>query len=292
VTRLRDVVRDYRAPTGGLPGDPGLFGPGSAVWRLHRERALLLGGGRALLMQLAHPLVAAGVADHSGFDRDPWERLWSTLDAVLTVTFGDREQARAATERVTALHATVVGERDGIAYSALDPELMVWVHATLVDSGLVAYERLVSRLAVAEKERYLGEMRAFAGAFGVPTEAIPSDLGAFGAYVNRQVSELEVSGEARRLALGILRPPVPRTAAPVRELQRLLTVGLLPSRLRSAYGLRWSPGRERAFGAACGCVRGVLTAPLPRRLRWWPHAVEAERRAGRFGGGAALTSMG
>src|SRR5437899_10937020 len=96
MVRLSDVLSGFPHPVRGEPGDPGLFGPGSAAWSINARAWLVLGGGRALLLQIAHPLVAAAVADHSGFDRDPWERLWGTLDAVLNVTFGDTNQAHDA----------------------------------------------------------------------------------------------------------------------------------------------------------------------------------------------------
>src|SRR5436309_11738206 len=126
------------SPDPGRPGDPGLFGPDSVAWRVNGETAMLLGGPRALLMQIAHPAVAAGVAEHSDFPHEPYRRLWRTIDSMLTISFGDAVQSRQAAERVTALHTRVKGP----TYDALDPELLMWVHATLVDSALVVHERL------------------------------------------------------------------------------------------------------------------------------------------------------
>src|SRR5439155_12475986 len=128
------------------------------VRRITRERVMLLGGPRALLLQIAHPMVAAGVADHSGFDRDPWERLWSTLDVVLDVVFGDTVRAGAAASRVTALHHDVAGSRDGIPYRALDPDLLLCVHATLVDSALVTSRTFVEPPSAPAEEAYYQEI--------------------------------------------------------------------------------------------------------------------------------------
>ncbi len=277
MTTFAEVLASYPRPIPGVPGDPGLFGPYSAVWRNNGERVLLLGGGRALLMQLAHPIVAAGVADRSGFERDPWERLWGTLEAVLAVTFGDTVQAHGAADRVTAMHRNVTGERDGVPYAALDPALLLWVHATIVDSSLVTYERFVRRMPRPTKERYFLEMRAFARAFAVPDAVLPPDLVAFEAYVASMLPRLHVSDEANRLASRVLEPPVPAALRPARALQRLVTVGLLPRSIREGFGLPWSGSRERAFRAIAAAIRNTLPL-VPRRLRAWPHALEAARR--------------
>jgi hypothetical protein len=138
-----EAARPRLLPEGlppGIPGDPGWFGSDSQVWRVWRERLLLLGGPAALLLQLAHPLIAAGVAAHSSFRDDPLRRLRATLDATLTVVFGDRRQAQMAAARVGKLHQRVRGRLPmkagcfpaGTVYRASDPQLALWVHATLV----------------------------------------------------------------------------------------------------------------------------------------------------------------
>jgi uncharacterized protein (DUF2236 family) len=248
------------------------------VWRVNGETAMLLGSGRALLMQIAHPMVAAGVADHSDFEAGAFDRLWRTLDAVLTVAFGDTEQALAAADHVTGIHRRVVGRRGGRSYSALDPDLLLWVHATLVDTALVTYPRFVGPLAPGDQERYYQEMKRFAGSFGVPPEILPPDLVDFRRYLQEAVATLEVTPEARRLVIGILAPPAPGLLAPVRGLLRASTVGLLPGRLRGAFGLAWEPARDRALGTAAGAVRRTLPA-LPSKVRMWPHARAAMARS-------------
>ncbi len=279
-TLVRGVSRVFRGfprPVPGREGDPGAFGPGSMVWRVNGETATILGGGRALLMQIAHPLVAAGVADHSDFGADAFARLWRTLGSVLTVAFGDAESSRAAAEHVTEIHRGVVGSRDGREYRALDPSLLLWVHATLVDSALVTYERFVGQLAPGDRERYHKEMKAFAAAFLVPEEVVPPCLSDLEAYIADTLSGLEVSDEAQRLAEGILRPGAPAVLRPVEALLQAATIGLLPPSVREGFGLRWTSRRERALDALAWAVRRSLPL-LPARVRRWPHALEAERR--------------
>jgi uncharacterized protein (DUF2236 family) len=271
------VFGGFPRPDPGRTGDPGLFGPGSMVWRVNGETAMLFGSGRALLMQIAHPMVAAGVADHSDFRADAFSRLWRTLDAVLTVAFGDTRQAEAAADRVTQVHRRVSGMRSGEPYRALDPELLLWVHATLVDSALVTYRGFVGPIDPADEERYHQEMKRFAVAFQVPSELLPADLAAFRRYLAQTVAGLEVSVEARRLAEGILSPPVRGPLVPARGLLRLAAVGLLPPAVRGRFGLAWSPLRERELSLAAAAVRRTLPA-LPAKVRRWPHARLAEAR--------------
>jgi uncharacterized protein (DUF2236 family) len=277
VRGLGEVVRGFPDPPPGRAGDPGLFGPGSVAWTINAESVLLLGGGRALLMQVAHPLVAAGVADHSDLDAEPFGRLWRTVDAALSVIFGDHDRAGAAADRVNGIHAGVFGERGGAAYSALDPALLLWVHATLVDSSIEAYERLVRPIPTAVRERYYLEMRRMGTAFGVPEAAHPPTYVDFRAYVRGLVASLDVGDESRRIARRVLSPDAPLVLAPAGLFTGLLTVGLLPPRIRDGLGLRWNGATERAFSAASAAVRACVPL-LPDRVRRWPHAREAERR--------------
>jgi uncharacterized protein (DUF2236 family) len=278
---LREVFIGFpRAPEAGREGDPGLFPVGSIARTINAETILLLGGGRALLMQIAHPLVAAGVADHSGFPGRPFARLWRTLDTTLRVSFGDADQSRDAAARVTGVHRRVRGERGGTPYRAMDPDLLLWVHATLVDTALVTYERFVRPLGEPARQAYYREMSRQALAFGVPPEALPADLATFLDYVSSTVQRLEVTDEARALAADILRPPAPRSLAPVASAMRLITIGTLPEPLRARYGTDWSPGRERLLDAVAAVSRGAVPL-LPSALRRWPHARAAAARIAR-----------
>jgi len=277
VRGVGEVVRGFPRPERGRHGDPGLFGPASLAWTINAESILLLGGGRALLMQVAHPMVAAGVADHSDFTIAPFDRLWRTVDTALTVIFGDSAQWRSAVERVHRIHTGVGGERAGAPYSALDPELLLWVHATLVDSSIEAYHRLVRPMPLGVRERYYAEMRRMGTAFGVPDELHPPTYPDFRSYLARSMSALEIGDECRAVARRVLYPPAPRVLWPAGIASGLLSVGLLPPPIRSGLGLRWNRGTQELFTVAAAVVRSTLPL-LPDRVRRWPHARLAEQR--------------
>lgn len=279
VARVADVVRGFPRPARGVRGDPGLFGPASLAWRVNAESVLLLGGGRALLMQVAHPLVAAGVADHSDFTEQPFDRLWRTVDTALTVIFGDASQWRAAVRRVNAIHARVRGSHLGTPYSALDPALLLWVHATLVDSSIAAYDGFVRPMPLAARERYYLEMRAMGSAFGVPEGLHPPTYADFRSYLERTIAGLDMTDECRALARIVLTPAAPPVLMPAGLLAGLASVGLLPPRIRSGLGLRWNRAAQIAFRALAATLR--TTVPLlPDRVRLWPHARVAAHRVG------------
>jgi uncharacterized protein (DUF2236 family) len=255
---------------------PSLFRPDSVTWRINQEPALLLGGGRALLMQLAHPGVAAGVAEHSDFQRRPLARLVRTLDLTLALTFGTREQAMAAARQINVVHQRV----RGAGYSATDPRLLLWVHATLIDSALATYAAFVRPLSAAERGAYYQEAKLLGGLLGLASARYPGELAEFEAYVTGMVAgdELAVDARARRLAQAVLRPPVRRVPPPVFRPVEAVTAGLLPERLRLAYDLRWGAPERLAVAAA---RRGLPLAIrlLPARFRQVPPAREARRAA-------------
>src|ERR1035437_3259041 len=186
---------------------------------MHRdyEHALLLGGGRALLMQVAHPLVAAGVTEHSSYQAGPWRRLEHTLDAMGAIIFGSREEADQVATHVRKIHATVNGTLKttsgvfpaGTVYDASDPELLMWVHATLVDSSLLSYQALVGPLNDAEQEEYYQEMKVVAKLFGVTEEALPADLAAFRVWLQARLAsdEICVTPAALEVAEAVFHPP-------------------------------------------------------------------------------------
>lgn len=266
-------------------GLDGLFGPESITWRVGREAVLLLGGGRALLMQVAHPLVAAGVADHSDFRADPLGRLRRTLDAVLTVAFGSSSEARAAARRVQRIHDGVRGSlaEDGgrwaarTPYAANDPELLLWVHATLVDTAVQVYERYVGPLSAEERARYYEESKVTARAFGVPKSVLPPTMDAFSAYLERTIAALTVTATARDIAASVLRPAVALVPSALFDALSVVTAGLLPERLRRDFGLPWNAARRIAFEGAGAALRWTLPV-IPGALRHMPAARAAERR--------------
>ena len=268
---FRDVAAGFPRASAPPSRPSSLFPPRSVTRRLTAERALMLGGGRALLMQLAHPLVAAGVADHRDRQRLSWDRLWGTLDAVLSIVFGNQEQVSATGGRIGSLHREVTGDREGRPYRALDPDLLLWVHATLVDSATVTWECFVGPLARPARARHYQEMKAFAGVFGLAPQDLPASFDDFERYLSSTIAGLEVSSEAKVLAAEVLRPPAPPVLLPALALHRLVTVGLLPETIREGFELPWSPARERSFRLAAATIRGFLPM-LPRSVRRWPHA--------------------
>src|SRR5947208_2400054 len=167
-----------------------MFGPGSMTWRVNGEAVLLLGGGRALILQVAHPKVAAGVAEFSDYREDPWGRLYRTLELTLKIVFGDPQASRAASQRLSAVHRRVAGSDDrGDRYRALDPELLLWVHATLIDTSLTVYQRYVTALTPRELDRYYDEMKALGEAYAIPRDAMPPDYAAFRRYWDSMLDE-------------------------------------------------------------------------------------------------------
>lgn len=261
-----------------------LYSPGGPVQRVNREAVLLAGGGRALLMQIAHPLVAAGVARHSGFESDPLGRLWRTLDLTLTITFGDAASALNAVKRIEHLHGFVRGELGervgrhaaGSTYDASAPELLFWVHATLVDSAMCTYDRFVRPLNESEREDYYLEAKIAARLFGIPDEMIPRTLRDFDAYMDETIGggDLAVGADGRRVAESIMDPPLPVVLRQLLGSGRILTEGLLPPALRDRFGYQWNARRQRNLERAQLVSRRILPH-LPDRLRYFPHAIAA-----------------
>jgi uncharacterized protein (DUF2236 family) len=282
------VARWY--PGSALPStavsDQGLFGPESVTWRVNREGVLLLGGGAAIILQVAHPLVGAGVAEHSNYREDPWGRLYRTLDLTTSIVFGSTEKAHAASERLRSIHTRVHGETKedggrfpaGTRYSANDPKLAMWVHATLVDTSLQVYTAYVGRLTLEERLRYYEEQKLLGQMFGVPLAEQPPTLGEFYEYFDAMVrTDLAVTDALRDVVDVTMRPELPFVARPIVEAMNLATVSLLPQRLRHELGLDWGANRRRLTAASRVVVRRALPV-LPRLLREFPPARSADRR--------------
>jgi uncharacterized protein (DUF2236 family) len=251
-----------------------LPGPGSISWRVNREAALLLGGGRALLMQVAHPLVAAGVADHSDFQRDPLARLNRTMELSLALTFGSREEVRGAARQINRTHERVAGA----GYQALDPDLLLWVHATLIDSALLTYRTFIAPLSRDEVEAYYQEAKPIGALLGIPAGRFPPRMADFDAYVAEMlVGAAQPDETGRRLAALVLRPPIRRVPGALFAPVEAITAGLLPEGLRQAYGLRWGAPSRAFFRAATAALPRLLAA-TPRALRVVPPARAAEHR--------------
>ena len=259
----------------------GYFAPESVIRRVGNSPLTpFLGGGPAVLLQVAHPLVAAGVVQHSDYRRDLWRRLGRTLRALYLITYGTKAEAERAAEAVQTVHARVHGTTDvrlgrfppATPYSASDPELMLWVHATLVEASLTVYQRFVHALSPEDQERYYQEMALVARLFGTPASVIPPSLPEFRDYFAAEIAgeTIAVTAPAREVADVILDAPLP---APMRLLvpaHRLATTGLLPPRLRYEYGLRWGPLRELVLPVAARSLRLATTPALIAASRLTP----------------------
>lgn len=226
----------------------GYFAPESVIRTVGNSPVTpFLGGGAAVLLQVAHPLVAAGVAAHSDYRRDLWSRLLRTLRALYLITYGSKAEADAVGAAVREAHTHVRGRTTaqlgsfpaGTPYSAADPALMLWVHATLVDVSLSAYQRYERRLSAGEQEAYYREMAVVAQVFGTPAAVIPGTLGEFRDYFAAQIAGtvIEVTPPAREIAEVILDAPLPALMRFITPAHRMATGAHLPPRLRDEYGL-------------------------------------------------------
>jgi uncharacterized protein (DUF2236 family) len=268
-------------PSVALPSSQvGLFGPGSVSWRVDREVAVLAGGTAALLLQLAHPAVAAGVAQHSRFQDDPFARLRRTLTASFSVVFGTTPRAQRALERIDRVHGYVRGTvpETGALYDARDPQLLLWVHATLIDTALRIYERFVAPLSPADAEAYHREGREIAVRLGVPPSDAPTTLVDLRGWMAERImaGDVQVTPTARQLGQFVLYP----TRLPPRwmwDAAHLPSVSVLPPSIRTAYGITWNAERERAVERLAAVSRKALPM-LPPALRYVPSARTAERR--------------
>lgn len=266
-------------------------GPGSLTWRLVGDWRGLLCGGRALLLQVAHPVVGAGVAEHSDFRADPWSRLARTLTSTMTFAYGGPVGAPAEADRLRALHRTIRGtDERGRRYHALDPEAYAWVHLTLFETTLVVQERFGRALSPADQRRLYAEWLAAGRLLGLREGQVPPDLAAFRRYYDRMLADRLEDNRSVRDVLAALadpaRPPWwPGPAALWRpagaaggRLNTLVTVGTLPPVLRDRLGLAWSARDERRLARFAALVRAVAPR-VPGRLRHHPIAWRAIRAA-------------
>jgi len=252
----------------------------SVARRLNREMFLLLGGTAALLMQVAHPLVAAGVEGHSDFRRDPIGRLRRTLNTTLAVVFAEPGHARAALRRIDRRHGPVKGlAADGRAYDARDPALLLWVQATLILTSLRLYEAVMGRLSPQDREAYWQEARPVAALLGIPTHLQPGRLADLQRYERVM---LRTAARPDRTSVRVARQvlhPFDVLPAPLYWPSDALAAALLPAPLRRPFGLRYRL-RERVFFAFVVATVRVMRAVLPKWLTVVPQARRFERGTG------------
>ena len=270
-----------------LPGveQDGFFGPGSITWSIDREAAVFLGAGRAALLQLAHPWVAAGLADHSNLMHDAIGRFHSTFRVVYTMLFGTTAQARAASRQMYAVHTQIQGDLPVAigAYSQHEPykanevAALRWVFATLVESAMLAYEFALPPRTAADRERYFRESHRMAALCGIPSQALPGSWTELQQYVAAMMAspELAVGEAARRMGQAVLSGVGTWVRAPC--WYRALTASWLPEPLRSGFGLNFGPREQRSLQRAAFWLPR-LYAHLPRAMRFVGPYQEAQAR--------------
>ena len=285
--KRRDHIETERDLIEARRGAQGLVGPESTAWKINAEVATLLGWGSAMVMQFAHPLVAAGVADHSAFAKSTRARparLHGTVRAMLALTFGTHDDALHATAGINTIHDYVQGHLPapagiypaGTPYSAHDPELLRWVQATLLECLPRAYELFVGPLTAAEKDRYCHEASFAGGLLGIPEGFLPASTTELDVYMAEMLAsgQIAVTPAARSLARELMNPFYPRVLWPLYWPLKLATIGLLLPDIRAAYGYPWSRREEQALRTFGWLVRHTLPA-LPSPLRRWPPARRA-----------------
>jgi uncharacterized protein (DUF2236 family) len=270
-----------------LPGEPrnGFFGPKSVTWRVNRESAVFLGAGRAALLQLAHPWVAAALAQHSNLLYQPLSRFHSTFRVIYTMLFGTRAQAIEAARQLYRRHTSIRGELPqavgahprGEHYEANEVAALCWVHATLVDSAILAYEFILAPLSPSDREQYYAESKRMAALFGIPADALPPDWDAFARYTAEMFRSPQLSVDAGALALGQsvlsgvgtwVRPP---------HWYHALTAFWMPPRLRAAFELPFGGREEEALHRAARLLPRLYGC-IPGKLRFVGPYHEAEAR--------------
>ncbi len=260
------------------------------IKRVNAERLALLGWSRAILLQFAHPLIAAGVADHSTFRGSPFAaltRLHHTLGAMRAITFGNDPARRAALAGILQIHRRVHGTLPaaigryaaGTRYSAEDADLVLWVHATLLESLTVVHHLLVQPVTLQERDAHCQETAAVAIALGARAADVPRRWDALRDYMAQMYASghVVVSPQARELAAALLVPPVlSAVAAPATWANELIAIGLLPTQVREQYGFRWDMQREHRLHRALLLLRAARRI-TPDRLARWPEARDLDR---------------
>jgi uncharacterized protein (DUF2236 family) len=275
-----------RGIIGSVPG-----GCQQVVQRINSERVVVLGWSRAILLQVAHPLIAAGVTQHSSFRGGALQaavRLHHTVSAMLALMFGEPAQRATAVARIRAIHTTVNGTLGvdagpfpaGTRYSAEDPALLLWVHATLIDSTADIYQRIVGPLSGSELDGLCEESAPLLHELGGDPTRTPLTWPALQRYLATvyESGVLAVTDDARLLGRAVLSPRAGKIVVPFSTVQQLLTVGLLPSDVRRAYGFTWSPAHQRRFDRTIRILRAVRRA-TPRAVAHWRPARKARAAA-------------
>jgi uncharacterized protein (DUF2236 family) len=261
-----------------------LFSPSSVFWRVNRELASGLAGPRAVLMQIAHPLIAAGVAEHSRFREHRFARLYRTSVAAAAITFGSRDFAFRTVASINRIHDRVHGVLQsqagifsaGTAYDANNPELKLWVLSTVTESTLLVYDLFVSPLSNEEREEYYRDSVIVAKMFDIPDHLIPPMHSDFRNYMTGMLEGdvISVSNAAREIACGLFAPSIEGTLL---YLMSTIGIGLLPERLQREFEFKWS-GRRQAWLSKMARISRRVRGHLPSILCSSPMATLSQIR--------------
>jgi uncharacterized protein (DUF2236 family) len=284
---LECELRRVRAQAAGSLA--GVFGPRSVTWQVDKEAAIFLGAGRALLLQLAHPWVAAAIEQHSDTFADPIGRFHRTFSVVFSLVFGSLDQSLGAARKLFRRHAEIEGRLPAAAgpfpagsrSQANAIAALRWVYATLTETAVQAYELVHPPLTAEQRERYYSESRLFAALFGIPDTCLPRDWTAFSAYSAGMVQSntLTVTGPARSMAHRLMASA--DTWLPIPAAYRSLTAALLPASICEAFGLAYGAAEQRTVRRVIASIRHVYPF-LPARLRYvGPYQEAAQRLAGK-----------
>lgn len=244
------------------------------------EAVLLAGGGRAILLQLAHPAVGRGVARHSDFVSRPLDRLHATMTYVYAIASGDQQLIDKVVRRVNSVHSAVrSAEGESPRYDATDPTLQLWVAATLYDTATLMHERIFGPLDDQTAEALYRQYAALGTSLQLPPELWPADRAAFGRYWHETSALLQTDAATRAVARDLLHPPgLPAWLRVAMPLVRLVTVGLLTPEQRDLFGLVWNDDRQRRLDQVMRVTRAVYPR-LPYAIRHWPMRHYVERPA-------------
>lgn len=248
------------------PGDPGLYGPDSIIWRIHGDfPSMLCGGIAALLLQMQHPLALAGVWDHSTFRDDMMGRLRRTSQFIAVTTFGNRADAHTLIERVKRIHLRVTGvDAQGVPYAASDPALLTWVHVAETRCFLAAHLRYKNpQLSLAEQDRYYAEAAVVAEALGA--QQVPKSVAAVEAYLQVMQPQLRCDGRTKEVLSLLMNAPAPSwQARPAMSAMLQAGVELLPEWALQAFGLEFSLLQRRVIRLRIGVIAGMLRWAITR----------------------------
>jgi uncharacterized protein (DUF2236 family) len=253
--------------------------PSTITYQRAGDARVLIAAGYALLLQVSHPTVGAGVSEHSQFRRDPWGRLLRTLDYTCTMVYGGPHAAGEMGRRIRSFHKEIRGKgTDGRSYHALEPEAYAWVHATLAEAIVLAHERFGRPFDFHQRQEFWVQWRTLGRLLGVRESDLPADWAAFRDYFDEMVDRRCRHTAAVDEVLGVLaRPTAPSMRAlggpgwavlraPLAHASVLATVGLLPPVLRRRFGLRWSRANHLELQALGAALR-ASTPLMPSWLR-------------------------